>query len=51
MFDGALDNLPRINSTGVQCPFKKVSNLDHAILRIKEQDFEDFFFQVSHRVV
>src|SRR3972149_8420015 len=51
MLDGALDNLPGINSTGVQCPFKKVLNLHKSILGIKEHDFEDFFFQVSHRMV
>ena len=51
MFDGALDDFPRINSTGVQCPLKKVLNLHDAILGIKEHDFEDFFFQVSHRMV
>jgi hypothetical protein len=51
MFDGALNNFPRINSTGVQRPCEKVFNLDNAILGIKEHNFEDFFFQVSHRMV
>ena len=51
MLDSALDNFPRINSTGVQCPFEKVLNLHNTILGIKEHHFEDFFFQVSHRMV